>query len=248
MAQISQLTNREWEVVKLLLQGKSNKLIASSLGISDRTVEFHLKNIYAKHHVNSRVELILKLGNTTGKVEIEKLGYSTVDSMGKTAENRDKFDSRMNWTKSLISKRIKTMRTNVKIALRNALTGFAPGVFLFMAITALLDGIRFFIHNQNWEMFIDAYVRNQYFWEVFILELLLLTGGYALTTSVINPKYLNFSWWRSSIAGVGAVILLVLLSILTQGASLPRIVLTSLSVGMMSVLFIWQKTPQSIVN
>lgn len=243
MAQISQLTKREWEVVKLLLQGKSNKLIASSLGISDRTVEFHLKNIYAKHHVNSRVELILKLGNTTGKVEIEKLGYSTVDSMGKTAENRDKFDSRMNWTKSLISIRIKTMRTNVKIALRNALTGFAPGVFLFMAITALLDGIRFFIHTQNWEMFVDAYVRNQNFWEVFILELLLLTGGYALITSVINPKHLNFSWWRSSIAGAGAVILLALLSIITQGASMPRIVLTSLSVGMMSVLFIWQKTP-----
>ena len=55
MAQFNKLSNREWEVAKLLLQGKSNKLIASALGISDRTVEFHLKNIYAKFQVSSRI-------------------------------------------------------------------------------------------------------------------------------------------------------------------------------------------------
>ena len=42
MAQSNQLSDREQEVVKLLLEGKSNKLIASALGISDRTVEFQL--------------------------------------------------------------------------------------------------------------------------------------------------------------------------------------------------------------
>lgn len=51
MAQHNLLSNREQEVVQLLLQGKSNKLIASSLGISESTVEFHLKNIYNKHQV-----------------------------------------------------------------------------------------------------------------------------------------------------------------------------------------------------
>ena len=56
MDQNIQPTNREKEVVNLLLQGKSNKLIALSLGISDRTVEFHLKNIYAKYQVNSRLD------------------------------------------------------------------------------------------------------------------------------------------------------------------------------------------------
>lgn len=35
------LSAREQEVVDLLLKGKSNKLIASALGISDRTVEFN---------------------------------------------------------------------------------------------------------------------------------------------------------------------------------------------------------------
>jgi DNA-binding CsgD family transcriptional regulator len=84
-----QLSKREGEVVELLLEGKSNKMIASSLGISNRTVEFHLKNIYTKLHVSTRTELILKLGNTTGKADTEKPGYSTVDGMGKLAENRE---------------------------------------------------------------------------------------------------------------------------------------------------------------
>jgi DNA-binding CsgD family transcriptional regulator len=100
LAQFKPLSKREWDVVKLLLQGKSNKLIALSLGISDRTVEFHLKNIYAKYQVSSRIELILKLGNATGKVEIEKLGCSTVDNLGESAENRDTLNSRTDWVTS----------------------------------------------------------------------------------------------------------------------------------------------------
>ena len=100
IAQFNQLSNREWEVLKLLLQGKSNKLIASSLNISVRTVEFHLKNIYAKFEVNSRIELILKLVNATGTAEIEKLGRSTVVDKRKIAENRDRLNLRMSWAKS----------------------------------------------------------------------------------------------------------------------------------------------------
>ena len=47
MEQIRLLSRREKEVVTLLLQGKSNKQIALSLDVSERTIEFHLKNIYA---------------------------------------------------------------------------------------------------------------------------------------------------------------------------------------------------------
>ena len=100
MAQFPRLSNREREVVELLLQGKSNKLIASALGISDRTVEFHLKNIYAKFQVRSRIEFILKLGNTPGGLEAEKPGHSTVDGKGEVAENRDRLNSRMGWATS----------------------------------------------------------------------------------------------------------------------------------------------------
>ncbi len=100
MPEFPKLSNREWDVLKLLLQGKSNKLIASSLHISVRTVEFHLKNIYAKFQVSSRVELILKLGSPTGGFEAEKLGDSTVEQKGELAENRDRLNSRLNWATS----------------------------------------------------------------------------------------------------------------------------------------------------
>ena len=101
MAQFPRLTHREWDVLRLLLKGKSNKQIASSLYISERTVEFHLKNIYAKFQVSSRVELILKLGNATGGLDIEKPGCSTVENQGKVAENRDRLNLWMSWARSL---------------------------------------------------------------------------------------------------------------------------------------------------
>lgn len=96
MVQSIPLSNREQEVVKLVLEGKSNKQIAASLAISMSTVEFHLKNIYAKQQVTSRTELILKLRNITG----EKLRRSTVAEEGKVAENRDRPSSQ-NWITSL---------------------------------------------------------------------------------------------------------------------------------------------------
>ena len=88
MTQFPQLSNREQVVIQHLLEGKSNKLIASSLGVSDRTVEFHLKNIYVKFEVSSRVELILKLG------------HSTVAGKAEVAENRD-GPNLWNWATSL---------------------------------------------------------------------------------------------------------------------------------------------------
>lgn len=99
MSEFPRLTKREWEVLELLLQGKSNKLIAYSLGISERTVEFHLKNIYAKFQVSSRIELFLMLGKATGWFEAEKLGHSTVAGKGESAENRDRLNLRMSWAK-----------------------------------------------------------------------------------------------------------------------------------------------------
>lgn len=103
MAQSNQLSNRESEVVKLLLEGKSNKLIASALGISGSTVEFHLKNIYAKSQVSSRTELILKLGQSTGagkRAPAGDLWRSTVAGNGENTENGDQSNSR-NWVTSL---------------------------------------------------------------------------------------------------------------------------------------------------
>jgi DNA-binding CsgD family transcriptional regulator len=57
-----QFSEREKEVIELLKQGKSNKLIALALDITESTVESHLTKIYAKLGVSSRVEAILRLG------------------------------------------------------------------------------------------------------------------------------------------------------------------------------------------
>lgn len=100
MAQNPRLSSREQEVLQLLLEGKRNKVIASTLGVSDRTVEFHLKNIYAKFQVNSRMELVLKLGKTTDPLEAERPGHSTVAGKGEVTENRD-GPGVWNWATSL---------------------------------------------------------------------------------------------------------------------------------------------------
>jgi DNA-binding CsgD family transcriptional regulator len=97
MAQSPELSNREREVVQLLLQGRSNKQIASSLTISERTVEFHLKNIYTKFDVSSRVELILKLGSAVEGSETEKPGFSTVDLVAESPENGSGSSSPTDW-------------------------------------------------------------------------------------------------------------------------------------------------------
>jgi DNA-binding CsgD family transcriptional regulator len=94
------LSKREYEVIKLVLQGQGNKQIARALDISIRTVEFHLKNIYTKFQVNSRVELILKLGHSTGSAITEKLGYPTVGRLAESTENRDRPNLQTGWAKS----------------------------------------------------------------------------------------------------------------------------------------------------
>jgi len=52
------LTSREREVLELLGQGLSNKLIARELHISEHTVKFHVSSLYAKLGVNNRAEAV----------------------------------------------------------------------------------------------------------------------------------------------------------------------------------------------
>jgi DNA-binding NarL/FixJ family response regulator len=53
-----QLTERELEVVRAVAKGLTNREIAQQLAISDRTVQGHLANIFAKLHVSSRTEVV----------------------------------------------------------------------------------------------------------------------------------------------------------------------------------------------
>ena len=58
---VNPLTDRESEVLDLILSAKSNKAIAEKLFISESTVKTHVKNIFAKYDVASRAELISTL-------------------------------------------------------------------------------------------------------------------------------------------------------------------------------------------
>ena len=50
-------TIRENQIVALIAEGKSNKIIARELGISDGTVKVHVKNILRKLNLSSRLEV-----------------------------------------------------------------------------------------------------------------------------------------------------------------------------------------------
>ncbi len=52
----SSLTKREFEILTLLAEGMSNKLIARELDISNGTVKVHMKNLLRKINVHSRLE------------------------------------------------------------------------------------------------------------------------------------------------------------------------------------------------
>jgi DNA-binding NarL/FixJ family response regulator len=50
------LTRREFEVLRVVADGKSNKAVARVLWVTDDTVKFHLANIYRRLDVHSRAE------------------------------------------------------------------------------------------------------------------------------------------------------------------------------------------------
>ncbi|HOZ52635.1 MAG TPA: response regulator transcription factor [Chitinophagaceae bacterium] len=57
---LQKLTPKEHEVLSFLVRGYSYKMIASDLQISIETIRYHVKNIYAKLHVNSKSEAVAK--------------------------------------------------------------------------------------------------------------------------------------------------------------------------------------------
>ena len=61
---LAELTEREHEVARLVIDGRPNKLIADELQISVRTVEVHRARVFEKMNVKSAVELANLLRGT----------------------------------------------------------------------------------------------------------------------------------------------------------------------------------------
>jgi DNA-binding CsgD family transcriptional regulator len=58
----SNLTDREKEILDLLIKGNSYKELAATIFVSVETINSHIKNIYRKLNVHSRGELTAKYG------------------------------------------------------------------------------------------------------------------------------------------------------------------------------------------
>ncbi len=56
---VGELTTREVEVLRLLVAGNSNKMIGVHLGITEGTVKVHVKNLFQKLGLRSRVEAVV---------------------------------------------------------------------------------------------------------------------------------------------------------------------------------------------
>jgi DNA-binding CsgD family transcriptional regulator len=59
--EMSFLTNKEKHIVKKIISGLSYEEIATLSHISINTLKSHIKNIFSKYGVNSKIELFQKL-------------------------------------------------------------------------------------------------------------------------------------------------------------------------------------------
>ena len=56
-----ELSQRERQIINAMMEGMSYKMIADQLMVSINTVRYHIKNIYRKLQVNSKMEIISKM-------------------------------------------------------------------------------------------------------------------------------------------------------------------------------------------
>ena len=64
------LTERQLQVLALLMQGKSNKLICRELGVAERTVKIHVSAVLKALNVTSRTQAVIAIERLGVKVEL----------------------------------------------------------------------------------------------------------------------------------------------------------------------------------
>jgi DNA-binding NarL/FixJ family response regulator len=68
---MDQLTQRHLEILQLAADGKSRAQTATELGITIRTVDAHLREIYYRLQVNSKIQAVV-IGLTKGLIGLPK--------------------------------------------------------------------------------------------------------------------------------------------------------------------------------
>jgi DNA-binding CsgD family transcriptional regulator len=63
---VESLSERELEVARLIMDRKTNPQIAAALFLSQKTVESHIRNMFRKLAVSSRVELARAVERSEG--------------------------------------------------------------------------------------------------------------------------------------------------------------------------------------
>ena len=105
MADNTELTARETEILALIAEGKSNKEIAADLIISVNTVKVHVSNIFQKIEVSSRTEATLfaienGIVSAPGQGAVpENISDANTSSLDQNEEKTDLPEDRPGWIK-----------------------------------------------------------------------------------------------------------------------------------------------------
>jgi DNA-binding CsgD family transcriptional regulator len=238
MKKIQLLSPREDEVAHLLLEGKSNKQIALSLGVSIRTVEFHLRNIFAKLEVGSRVELVLKLGEASKDI-LGNPVESTVAISDKKVHN-DNQPARESWSQSLKNLKVVTKKEIVMI-----LRIMSQDAGNFLRKHPLFFGLLLFLTASLMIRYVLMDL-GLYYWLSYILLAVLLGGG-GILLGLAWRKFLTREIQIHPLGVMGMAAALPLLAAISDQVFLHTIVKQTgpiaLSIAGMSMKAMWGVSP-----
>jgi DNA-binding CsgD family transcriptional regulator len=76
------LTVCEAKVTQLVVQGLSNKEVANIIGVSEKTIKFHLTKTYRKFNIKSRTELMSRFLVLSPVVEEQRKLHTNLHDKG----------------------------------------------------------------------------------------------------------------------------------------------------------------------